>query len=37
VLPSAPWQRCVFHLGKNAQHYAPSLSMREEIARSMRR
>jgi transposase-like protein len=36
VLPSAPWQRCVFHLGQNAQHYAPSLSMREEIAQSMR-
>lgn len=31
-LPSVAWQRCIFHLCQNAQHYAPNLSMRGEIA-----
>lgn len=32
VLPSVPWQRCLFHLAQNAQGYAPSQPMRKEIA-----
>lgn len=36
VLPSVPWQRCTFHLSQNAQHYAPTMQMRGEIAQSMR-
>jgi transposase-like protein len=26
-LPSVPWQRCQFHLMRNAMHYIPKLSM----------
>jgi transposase-like protein len=36
VLPSVPWQRCIFHMAQNAQHYAPTMSMRSEIAHTMR-
>ncbi len=36
VHPSVPWQRCIFHMCQNAQHYAPSMQMRGEIAQSMR-
>jgi transposase-like protein len=36
TLPSIPWQRCLFHLGQNAQHYVPNMSMRGEIAQTMR-
>ena len=36
TLPSAPWQRCTFHLAQNAQHYVPSMTMRGEIAQTMR-
>jgi putative transposase len=35
-LPSVPWQRCIFHLCQNAQHYAPSVSMRGEIAQAVK-
>ncbi len=36
VLPSVPWQRCLFHYCQNAQAYVPKVSMREEIAQSTR-
>lgn len=36
VLPSVPWQRCLFHLAQNAQHYIPNQSMRKEIAQAVR-
>ena len=36
VLPAVPWQRCLFHMAQNAMHYAPSQSMRKEIAQSVR-
>ncbi len=36
VLPSVPWQRCLFHLAQNAQSYAPSVAMRMEIAQAVR-
>lgn len=36
VLPSVPWQRCIFHMCQNAQHYVPSMQMRGEIAQTMR-
>lgn len=36
VLPGTPWQRCYFHLAQNAQSYAPSMNMREEIGTVLR-
>lgn len=36
VLPSIPWQRCLFHLAQNAQAYVPSIAMRGEIAQAVR-
>jgi len=36
TLPSVPWQRCIFHLCQNAQHYSPSLSMRGEISQAVK-
>lgn len=36
VLPSVPWQRCLFHLAQNAQSYVPSTSMRKELAQAVR-
>jgi len=33
VLPSVPWQRCVFHLAQNAGAYAPSVGLRGELCR----
>jgi putative transposase len=36
VLPSVPWQRCLFHLAQNAQAYAPSQPMRKEIAQAVK-
>ena len=36
MLPAVPWQRCLFHMAQNAIHYAPSHSMRKEIAQSVR-
>ena len=35
-MPSVPWQRCVFHLCQNAQHYAPNIEMRGEIAQAVK-
>lgn len=32
-----PWQRCQFHLAQNAMQYVPTLSMRREVARDLRR
>ena len=36
VLPSVPWQWCIFHLAQNAQSYAPKKAMRPEIARAVK-
>ena len=36
VLPGVKWQRCLFHLSQNAMQYAPKLSMKKEIAQSIR-
>lgn len=36
VFPSVPWQRCQFHMSKNAQSYASKLSLKEPIAQAMR-
>lgn len=36
VFPSVPWQRCIFHLAQNAQHYSPRPSMKKEIAQNVR-
>jgi putative transposase len=36
VFPTVPWQRCLFHLAQNAQHYAPSQGMRQEVAQVVR-
>ena len=36
VMPSVPWQRCLFHLAQNAGHYAPRQEMKQEIAQSLR-
>jgi len=36
VFTSVPWQRCQFHMQQNAQHYAPNVSMRKELASVMR-
>lgn len=36
VLPSAPWQRCQFHLAQNAMHYTPSVGMRPKVAQDIR-
>jgi putative transposase len=36
VFPTVPWQRCLFHLAQNAQHYAPNQVMRQEVAQAVR-
>jgi putative transposase len=36
ILPSVPWQRCLFHLAQNAQAYAPSKVMKAELSQSDR-
>ncbi|CAG0989960.1 hypothetical protein GPROT1_02934 [Gammaproteobacteria bacterium] len=36
VFPNLPWQRCQFHLQRNAQGYVPRVSMRAEVARDLR-
>lgn len=36
VIPGVPWQRCYFHLSQNAQAYATSKEMRQEIAQTIR-
>lgn len=35
-LPSAPWQRCIFHLCQNAIGYAPKVTMKAEIAQAVK-
>lgn len=35
-MPGVPWQRCQFHLQRNAQSYAPRVAMRREIADALR-
>ena len=36
VLPSVPWQRCLFHLAQNAVSYAPCAAMRGELCRAVK-
>ncbi len=36
VLPGAAWQRCQFHLARNAIHHAPTLAIRKAIGRQLR-
>lgn len=36
VFPGVPWNRCQFHLQRNAASYVPRVSMREEVARDLR-
>jgi len=35
-LPGVPWQRCQFHLQRNAQAYVPKISLRREVAQGLR-
>lgn len=35
-LPSVPWQRCQFHLQRNASQYVPRITMRSEVADTLR-
>ena len=35
-MPGVPWQRCQFHLQRNAQAYVPKMSMRREVAQGLR-
>jgi transposase-like protein len=35
-LTGVPWQRCQFHLQRNAMAYVPKISMRREVARALR-
>ena len=36
VFPSVPWQRCQFHMQQNAQQYVPKVTMRKQVAESVR-
>lgn len=36
VFGSVPWQRCQFHLQKNAQSYVPRSEMKKEVAEDIR-
>jgi putative transposase len=36
VVPGALWQRCQFHLARNAIHHAPSAAARKAIGRQLR-
>ena len=36
VLPGIPWQRCQFHLQRNAKDYVPKMAMREAVAANIR-
>ena len=36
VFTGIPWQRCQFHLQKNAQVYVPKVGMRREAAEDIR-
>ncbi len=35
-MPNVPWQRCQFHLQRNAMSFVPRLPMRREVAESLR-
>jgi len=35
-LPGVPWQRCQFHLQRNAIHFVPRVQMRAEVAAELR-
>lgn len=35
-LPGVPWQRCQFHLQRNAVAHVPKIDQREEVARDLR-
>ena len=35
-LPTVPWQRCQFHLQKNAQAFVPKIDMRPQVAQAIR-
>ncbi len=35
-MAGAPWQRCQFHLQRNAQAYVPHIGMRREVAQAIR-
>lgn len=37
VLPGALWQRCQFHLARNAIHHAPTVAIRKRIGGELRR
>ncbi|MCX5764794.1 MAG: IS256 family transposase [Gemmatimonadetes bacterium] len=37
VLPGALWQRCQFHLARNAIHHAPTVAIRKRIGQELRR
>ena len=34
--PAVPWQRCQFHLARNAMAYVPKVAMRKEVGASLR-
>ena len=36
VLGGATWQRCQFHLARNAIHHAPNAEIRERIGRQLK-
>jgi transposase-like protein len=36
VFPAVPWQRCQFHLQRNAQAYVPKQDMRAAVAQTLR-
>ena len=36
MFPAVPWQRCQFHLIRNAMAYVPRISMRSEVAQDLR-
>lgn len=36
VLPGVPWQRCQFHLMRNAMAHVPKLGQRSEVAQELR-
>ena len=36
VLPSIPWQRCIFHLAENALAYSPTIGMKQEISQAVK-
>lgn len=36
LFPGVPWQRCQFHLIRNAMAYVPKKSMRTDVARELR-